>query len=44
LNPNKCAFIFSRMILGFIVSREGKLPDFKKIQAIVQLLVSTNPE
>jgi len=27
LNPNKCAFmVFSRMILGFIVSKEGKLP------------------
>jgi len=26
LNPNKCAFmVFSRMILGFIVSKEGKL-------------------
>jgi hypothetical protein len=28
LNPNKCAFmVFSRMILGFIVSKEGKLLD-----------------
>ncbi len=26
LNPNKCAFmVFSRMILGFIISKEGKL-------------------
>jgi hypothetical protein len=32
LNPNKCALIlFSRMILGFIVSKEGKLPHPKKI-------------
>jgi hypothetical protein len=31
LNPNKCAFmVFSGMILGFIVSKEGKLPDPKK--------------
>jgi hypothetical protein len=28
LNPNKCAFkVFSRMILGFIVSKERKLLD-----------------
>jgi hypothetical protein len=32
LNPNKCAFmVFSRMILGFIVSKESKLPHPKKI-------------
>jgi hypothetical protein len=32
LNLNKCAFmVFSRMILGFIVSKEGKLPNPKKI-------------
>jgi hypothetical protein len=32
LNPKKCAFmVFSRMILGFIVSKEGKLLDPKKI-------------
>jgi hypothetical protein len=31
LNPNKCAFmVFSMMILGFIVSKEGKLPNPKK--------------
>jgi hypothetical protein len=28
LNPNKCAFmVFSGMILGFIISKKGKLPD-----------------
>jgi hypothetical protein len=33
LNPNKCAFMaFSRMILYFIVSKEGKLPYSKKIE------------
>jgi hypothetical protein len=35
LNSNKCAFmVFSRMILGFIVFEEGKLPNLKKIQVI----------
>jgi hypothetical protein len=38
LNPNKCAFIvFSGMILGFIVSKERKQPNPKKIQAIVNM-------
>ncbi len=32
LNPNKCAFmVFSKMILGFIVSKKRKLPNPKKI-------------
>jgi hypothetical protein len=32
LNPNKCAFmVFLSMILGFIVPKEGKLLDPKKI-------------
>jgi hypothetical protein len=31
LNPNKCAFmVFSKMILGFIVSKEGELLDPKE--------------
>jgi hypothetical protein len=38
LNLDKCAFkVFSRMILGFIVSKEGKIPDPKKIQIIVNM-------
>jgi len=38
LNPKKCAFmVFSRMILGFIVSKERKLPNPKKIQTIVNM-------
>ncbi len=32
LNLDKCAFmVFSKMILGFIISKEGKLPYAKKI-------------
>jgi len=32
LNPNKCAFmVFSGMILGFVISKEGKLPNLKKM-------------
>jgi hypothetical protein len=38
LNLNKCAFmVLSKMILGFIVSKQRKLPDPKKIQAIVNM-------
>ncbi len=38
LNPKKCAFmVFSGMILGFIISKEGKLLDPKKIQGIVNM-------
>jgi hypothetical protein len=45
LNPNKCAFmVFSGMILGFIVSKIGKLPDPKKIQAIVNMPPRKNPQ
>ncbi len=45
LNPYKCVFmVFSRMILGFIVSKEGKLLNPKKIQAIIQMLVPINPQ
>jgi hypothetical protein len=38
LNPKKCAFmVFSRMILGFIVPKERKLLNLKKIQSIVNM-------
>ncbi len=31
-NPKKCAFmVFSRLILGFIVSKERKIPNPKKV-------------
>jgi hypothetical protein len=35
--------VFSRMILGFIISKEEKLPDPKKIQAIVNMSPPKNP-
>jgi hypothetical protein len=31
------------MILGFIISKEGKLPDPKKIQAIINMPPPKNP-
>jgi hypothetical protein len=35
LNPDKCAFmVILGMILGFIISKEGKLLDLNKIHAI----------
>jgi len=36
--------IFSGTILRFILSTKGKLPDPKKIQAINQMLTTTNPQ
>jgi hypothetical protein len=45
LNPNKCAFmVFLRMVLGFITSKEGKLPYPKKIQAIINMPPPNNPQ
>ncbi len=44
-NPDKCAFmVFLGMILGFIVSKEGKLLDPKKIQAIENMPPPKNPQ
>jgi hypothetical protein len=31
--------VFLRLILGFIVSKEGKIPNPKKVQVIVNMLV-----
>jgi hypothetical protein len=43
-NIDKCAFmVFLGQILGFIVSKEGKILDPKKVQIIVNMLVPTNP-
>jgi hypothetical protein len=45
MNPGKCAFmVFSRMILGFIISKVGKLLDTKKIQAIINMPPPKNPQ
>jgi hypothetical protein len=45
LNPNKCAFmVFLGMILGFIISKEGKLLDLKKMQAIINMSPPKNPQ
>ncbi len=35
--------VFSRMILGFIVSKDWKLLNSKKIQVIVNMLAPKNP-
>jgi hypothetical protein len=44
LNPKKCAFmVFLGLILGFIIFKEGKIPNPKKVHAIVNMLVPTNP-
>jgi len=44
LNLDKCAFmVFSGMILGFIISKEMKLPDLEKIQIIVKMPSPKNP-
>ncbi len=43
-NLEKCAFmVFLGLILGFIVSKEGKIPNPKKVQVIVNIPVPTNP-
>jgi hypothetical protein len=45
LNLDKCAFmVFLGIILGFIISKEGKLPYPKKIQAIVNMPPPKNPQ
>ncbi len=44
-NPQKCVFmVLSLMIMGFIESKKSKLPNLKKIQAIVSKQVPTNPQ
>jgi hypothetical protein len=35
--------VFSSIILGFIVSKEGKLLDPKRVEVIVKILVLKNP-
>jgi hypothetical protein len=36
--------VFLRMILGFIISKEGKLSNPKKIQAILNMPPPKNPQ
>ncbi len=44
LNLDKCVFmVFVGLILGFIISKEGKISDPKKVQVIVNMLALTNP-
>jgi hypothetical protein len=44
-SAEKCAFmVFLRLILGFIVSKEGKIPYPKKVKVIMNMLVPTNPQ
>jgi len=35
--------VFLGLILKFIISKEGKLPDPKKVQAIMNMPIPTNP-
>jgi hypothetical protein len=35
--------VFSGLILRFIVSKGGKIPNPKKVQAIVNMQVPSNP-
>jgi hypothetical protein len=44
-NLEKCSFmVFLRLILRFIVSKEGKILDPKKVWAIVNILILINPQ
>ncbi len=38
-----CFMVFSGLILRLIISKEGKIPDLKKVHAIVNMLVPMNP-
>jgi hypothetical protein len=45
LNPKECAsMVYSRIILGFIVSKEGKTLDPKKIETLVKMPVPKTPQ
>jgi hypothetical protein len=44
LNPKKCVFVVCfGTILGFIVSKEGKTPSPKKIEALVNMSIPKTP-
>jgi membrane protease YdiL (CAAX protease family) len=43
-NLEKFAFmVFSGLILGFIVSKEGRIPFPKKVHVMVNIPILTNP-
>jgi hypothetical protein len=45
VNPKNCAFmVYIGTILGFIISKEGKTHDPKKIEAMVKMLVPKTPQ
>jgi hypothetical protein len=45
LNLDKLAFmVCSKTILGFIISKEGKTFDLKKIEASVKMLMPKTPQ
>jgi hypothetical protein len=39
-----CIYVSSKMILGFIISKEGKLPYPKKIKTIINMPPPKNPQ
>jgi hypothetical protein len=43
LNPKKCAVMIFTLIFEFIVSREGKFFNLKKVQVIINMLTLTTP-
>jgi hypothetical protein len=45
LNLDKCAFmVFSRTILGFRISKEGKVMDPKKVEVLINMPIPTTPQ
>ncbi len=45
MNPKKCAFMVCfGTILGFVISKEGKTLDPKKIEALVKMAVPKTPQ
>jgi len=38
---NKLPSFIDRLVLGFVVSKEGRQPNPKKIEAIVECIIST---
>jgi len=45
LNPKKCMFLMHlNIIMGYVVSKESKLLDSKKILAIIHMLMPKTPK